>query len=118
MPLVPKSIPRRPLGAKFGSSLEMFAIIKSDKVDSATKVAPRPTPPAIETDLSAGTEETACMGSCKKSTKSASRKAAEIYVLLKQDLFEDMGACAKFVNDVRGVVCPSSFAKPRLPRRW
>ena len=50
MPRVPKYVPRRPLGARSGSPLERLAIMKSDKVDSAAKVAPRPTLPAAETD--------------------------------------------------------------------
>ena len=49
MPPVPKSVPRSPLGAKSGSLLEKLAIIKSNKVDSIAKVAPRPTFSATET---------------------------------------------------------------------
>ena len=111
MPPVPKSVPRRLLGAKSGSPLERLAIMKSDKVDSAAEVALRPIPYAAETNSPAGNEETARVGSCEKSTKPASGEAAEIYVLLKPDLLEDMDACAKFVDGVRKVVCPSSFAK-------
>ena len=44
MPLMPKFVPRRPLGANFGSPLERLAIMKNNKVDSAAKVVPRPTP--------------------------------------------------------------------------
>ena len=61
MPLVPKHVPRRPLRAKSGSPLEKLAIIKSNKVDSVAKVAPRPTSSAIETDSPTGKEETASM---------------------------------------------------------
>ncbi|KAM1319454.1 hypothetical protein TB2_004359 [Malus domestica] len=50
MPLVPKSVPRRPLREKSGSSSEMLAIMKSDKVDSTAKVVLRPTPSTAETD--------------------------------------------------------------------
>ncbi|KAM1439767.1 hypothetical protein ACFXTO_013585 [Malus domestica] len=50
MPLVPNFVPRRLLGAKSGLPLEKLAIMKSDKVDSAAKVAPRPFPYAAETD--------------------------------------------------------------------
>ena len=106
MPLVPKSVPRRPLRAKSGSPLEKLAIIKSNKMDYVAKVAPRPTSSATETDSPAGKEETACVGSCEKSTKPASREADEICVLLKPDLLEDMDACAKFVDGVRKVCLP------------
>ncbi|KAM1022320.1 hypothetical protein ACFX2A_044357 [Malus domestica] len=88
MPLVLNFAPRHLLGAKSGSPLERLAIMKSNKADSATKVAPRPIPYAAETDLPAGNEETARVGSCEKSTKPASGEAAEIYVLLKPDLLK------------------------------
>ncbi|KAM1053769.1 hypothetical protein ACFX2I_001182 [Malus domestica] len=90
IPLVPKSILRHPLEAKSGSPLEWLVIMKSDKMDSAAKVAPRPNPPAAETDSPAGKEETARVGSCEKSTKPASGEATEINVLLKPDLLEDI----------------------------
>ncbi|KAM1119619.1 hypothetical protein ACFX2B_043175 [Malus domestica] len=67
MPLVLNFVPRRLLGAKSGSPLERLTIMKSDKVDSTAKVAPRPIPYAAETDSPAGNEETACVGSCEKS---------------------------------------------------
>ncbi|KAM0981348.1 hypothetical protein ACFX2A_014693 [Malus domestica] len=98
MPPVQKSVPKRMLGTKFGLPLESLTIMKSYKVDSAAKVAPMLTLSADETDSSAGKEETACMGSCEKSTKPASREAAEICVLLKPDLLEDMDDCAKFID--------------------
>ncbi|KAM2063875.1 hypothetical protein ACFX16_027346 [Malus domestica] len=88
MPLVLNFVPRRLLGAKFGSPLERLAIMKSDKVDSAAKVAPRPIPYAAEIDSPARNEKTARIGSCEKSTKPASGGAAEIYVLLKPDLLK------------------------------
>ncbi|KAM2748736.1 hypothetical protein EV2_027724 [Malus domestica] len=88
MPLMPNFVPRCLLGAKSGSPLERLAIMKSDKVDSATKVAPRPIPYAAKTDSPAGNEETARVGSCKKSTKPASGEAAEIYVPLKPYLLK------------------------------
>ena len=50
MPLMSKSVPRRPLRAKSGSPLEKLAIIKSNKMDSVAKVALRPTFSATETD--------------------------------------------------------------------
>ncbi|KAM1221805.1 hypothetical protein ACFX2J_009415 [Malus domestica] len=71
-PVIPpmlKFVPRCPLEAKFGSPLEMLAIMKIDKVDSTAKVAPRSTPSTAEIDSLAGNEETACLGSCEKSTK-------------------------------------------------
>ncbi|KAM1620613.1 hypothetical protein ACFXTN_017574 [Malus domestica] len=80
MPLVPNFVPRRLLGVKSGSPLERRAIMKSDKVDSAAKVVPRPTPFASETDPTRK-EETARVGSCEKFTKPASGEAAEICVL-------------------------------------
>ena len=46
------------------------------------------------------------MGSCEKSTKLASREAAEICVLLKPNLLEDMDAYATFVDGVRKVCLP------------
>ncbi|KAM2565055.1 hypothetical protein TB2_013289 [Malus domestica] len=88
MPLVPNFVPRRLLGAKSGSPLERLAIMKSDKVDTAAKVAPRPIPYAAETDSLAGNEETTRVGSCEKSTKPVFGEAAEIYVLLKPDLLK------------------------------
>ncbi|KAB2609008.1 methyltransferase PMT18 [Pyrus ussuriensis x Pyrus communis] len=102
MPLMLKFVPKCPSRAKCGSLLERLATMKSDKVDSATKVAPRPTPFAAET---------ARVGSYEKSTKPASREATEIFALFKLNLLEDMNACAKFVDDVRKIVCPSSFVK-------
>ncbi|KAM1276893.1 hypothetical protein ACFX13_030059 [Malus domestica] len=50
MPLVLNFVPRRMLEAKSGSPLERLAIMKSDKVDSAAKVALRPIPYAAETN--------------------------------------------------------------------
>ncbi|KAM0996870.1 hypothetical protein ACFX2C_006820 [Malus domestica] len=49
VPLVSKSMPKRPLGAKSSSLSERFFIMKSDKVNSAAKVAPRPIPLAAKT---------------------------------------------------------------------
>ena len=103
---MPKSVPRRLLRAKSGSPLEKLVIIKSNKMDYVAKVAPRPTSSATETDSHVGKEETACVGSCEKSTMPASREADEICVLLKPDLLEDMDACAKFVDGVKKVCLP------------
>ncbi|KAM2717435.1 hypothetical protein EV1_029463 [Malus domestica] len=44
VPQVPKFMPRRPSGDKFGSPSERFTTMKSDKVDSASKMAPSPLP--------------------------------------------------------------------------
>ncbi|KAM2890902.1 hypothetical protein COP2_009266 [Malus domestica] len=74
--------------------------MKSDKVDSAAKVVLRPTPSATETDSPVGKEEIAHVGNCEKSIKPASGEAAEICVLLKPDLVEDIDACANFVDSV------------------
>ena len=49
------------------------------------------------------------MGSCEKSTKPVSGNAAEFCALLKQDMLEDMDACAELVDGIRGIICPSSF---------
>ncbi|KAM1579325.1 hypothetical protein ACFX1Z_040779 [Malus domestica] len=84
MPPVPKSAPRCPLGAKSSSPLEKLAIMKSDNVDSAAKVALRPTPSAAEIDSSAGKNETARVGSCEKSIKPSFGEAAKICVFLNQ----------------------------------
>ena len=106
MPPMPKPVPRRPLRAKSSSHLEKLAIIKSNKIDSVAKVAPRPTSFPTETDSPAGKEENAGMGSCEKSIKPASKEVDEICVLLKPDMFEDMDACAKFVDGVIKVCLP------------
>ncbi|KAM2165542.1 hypothetical protein ACFX1R_039679 [Malus domestica] len=78
----------------------MLAIMKRDKVDSAAKVALRPTPSAAEINSPAGEEETARVGSCEKSTMPASREAVKICMLVKPDLHEEIDACAKFVDGV------------------
>ncbi|KAM2977165.1 hypothetical protein FF2_014138 [Malus domestica] len=111
VPLVSKFMLKRLLRAKSGSPLERLAIMKSDKVDPAVRMALKPTPLTAKTDSPVEKEETACVGSCEKSTKPVSREAAEIYALLKPNLLEDIDACAKLVNGVKRVVCPSSFAK-------
>ena len=88
------------------SHLEKLAIIKSNEMDYVAKVAPRPTSSTTETDSPAGKEETACVGSCEKSTKRASGEADEICVLLRPYLLEDIDACAKFIDGVRKVCLP------------
>ncbi|KAM2844241.1 hypothetical protein COP1_026838 [Malus domestica] len=110
MPQVPKSVQRRLFGAKSGSPLEMLTIMKSDKVDSAAKVAPMPTPYAVEIDSPAGKKKTVCMSSCEKSIKPASREAAEICVLLKPNMLEDMDACAnKAANEVTKTMAAEAY---------
>ncbi|KAM2280030.1 hypothetical protein ACFX1S_040795 [Malus domestica] len=111
VPLVLKFIPIRLLGAEFGLPLEMLTTMKSDKVDSTAKVAPRPIPFAAETGSPTEKDKTACMGSCEKSTKPVSRKSVEICALLKPDLLEDMDTYARLIDGIRVVVCPSSFVK-------
>lgn len=44
-------------------------------------------------------------------TKFISREFVEIYALLKVDLLEDLDVYAKFVDNVRNMVCSSSFWK-------
>ncbi|KAM1151761.1 hypothetical protein PS2_034240 [Malus domestica] len=68
--------------------------MKSDKVDSAAKVAPRPIPHATKTNLHVGKKEIARVGSYEKSTKPASWKATEIYALLKPDMLENIDKTA------------------------
>ncbi|KAM1097891.1 hypothetical protein ACFX19_015490 [Malus domestica] len=110
MPPVPKSVPRCLLGAKSGSLLERLATMNSDKVDFAAKVSPRPTPFATETDP-ARKEETTRVGSCEKSTKPASGEAAEICVLLKLDLLEDMDTCAnKAAKEVAKTMAAEAYS--------
>ncbi|KAM1444897.1 hypothetical protein ACFX2I_040990 [Malus domestica] len=105
VPLVPKSVTRHSLGVKSGSYLERLATMKSDKVDSAAKVTQRPTP------LTAEKDETARVDSCEKSTKLVYGEATEIHALLKPDLLKDMDPYVKFIDGIKGVVCPSSFMK-------
>ncbi|KAM1489389.1 hypothetical protein ACFXTO_032660 [Malus domestica] len=105
------------VGAKSSSPLEKHANMKSDKVDSAARVAPKPTPLAIEIDSPTEKEETAHVGSYEKSTMLVSGEAAEIYALLKPYMLEYMDACAKLIDGVKWVVCLSSFAKHTMEYR-
>ncbi|KAM1185201.1 hypothetical protein ACFX2G_014830 [Malus domestica] len=75
------------------------------------KVAPKLVPSTIETNLSAEVNETTRVDGSEKSTKSVYREVPEIYALLKPDLLEDMDVCAKFVDGIKWIVGPSSFAK-------
>ncbi|KAM1611426.1 hypothetical protein ACFX1Z_000209 [Malus domestica] len=68
VPTVLKFVPKRPSGAKSSSLLERLATMKSDKVDSAAKMAPKPTPLAAETDSPVEKEKTTRIGKCEKST--------------------------------------------------
>ena len=115
MPLVPRSIPRRLLGTKSSFHSKRLAIMKSDKMDSAAKVALRPIPFTVETDSPAGKEETVRVGRCEKSTKLTSRETVEICVLLKPDLLKDMDSCAKFVDGVRKVCLPKFLCEAYDP---
>ncbi|KAM2355177.1 hypothetical protein ACFX1X_009808 [Malus domestica] len=94
---MPKSIPRRPLRVKFDSHLEILPIIKSNKVDSATKVVHGPIPLATEIGSHDEKDESTSMGSCEKSTKPISEECTDICELLKLDFLEDMEVCAKLV---------------------
>ncbi|KAB2600287.1 S2-RNase [Pyrus ussuriensis x Pyrus communis] len=85
MPLVPKSVPRCPV-----------AIMKSDKVDSAAKVAPNPIPLIAKIGLP--TEKRDC-------------SSAEICALLKPNMLEDMDACPKLVDSVRGEMAMTMAAE-------
>ncbi|KAM2088051.1 hypothetical protein ACFX1T_032169 [Malus domestica] len=84
--------------------------MKNNKVDFVAKMAPRPISFSVETDSHVKKEVTARVGSCEKSTKSTSGEVVEICALLKPDLLEDMNTYANFIDSVRGIVCPSSFA--------
>ncbi|XP_050136170.1 uncharacterized protein LOC126611895 [Malus sylvestris] len=111
LPLVPKFVLKHPSRAKSGSPLERLATMKSDKVSLFAKVAPKLIPSVAETNSSAETKETACAGSRERSTKSVSGEVTEICALLKPDLLEDMDVCAKFVDGIKWIVGPTSFAK-------
>ncbi|KAM1426507.1 hypothetical protein ACFXTO_019181 [Malus domestica] len=77
--------------------------MKSDKVDSVTKVVPKLIPLTTETYSLVEKKKTA--------------HAAEICALLKPSLLKDMNSCAKFVDGVKGVICLSSFAKHTTENR-
>ena len=111
VPLVPKFVLKRPLGVKSDSPSERLATMKSGKTPSPAKVAPKLVHSAAETKLPSEKRETACASGRDKSAKSNSREAAEICALLKPDLLEDMDACAKFVDGVKGIIGPGSFVK-------
>ncbi|KAM1801359.1 hypothetical protein ACFX11_032978 [Malus domestica] len=111
VPPMSKYVPKRSLRAKSSSPSMRLATMKNDKVDFAAKVVPRLIPFAAEIGSLAEKEETTRLGSYEKSTKYVFGEAAEICALLKPDLLEDIDACAKLVNGVRGVICPSFFAK-------
>ena len=111
MPLVPKFVPNRTSGAKPGSPLERLAIIKSGKVPLPARMTPKFVPSAAEIDSSAEKKEIVCTSSREKSTKSVFGDVAEICVLMKPDLLEDVDICSKFFDDVKGIVGPSSFVK-------
>ena len=111
VPPVLKFMPKHSLGVKSDSPLGRLSTMKSGKTPSPAKVAPKLVHSAVETKLLAEKKETACTSGRYKSAKSSSREAAEICALLKPDLIEDMAACAKFVDGVKGIIGPSSFVK-------
>ena len=91
--------------------------MKNGTTSSSAKVAPNPVPPAAETKLPSERGETACANGPGKFAKSNSKEAAEICALLRPDLLEDMIACAKFVDDVKGIIGPGSFVHTPEYRR-
>ncbi|KAM2403337.1 hypothetical protein ACFX1X_031107 [Malus domestica] len=97
--------------AKSGSPLDKLATIKSNKVDFAAKVVPKYIPLVAETDSPTKKKKPTRVGNFEKYTKPLSRVVAEIYALLKPNLLQDIDVCAKFGDDVKIVVYPSSFAK-------
>ncbi|XP_050125622.1 uncharacterized protein LOC126602809 [Malus sylvestris] len=111
VPLVPKFMPKRLSEAKSGSPLERLATMKSDKVPLPAKVAQKPASSLAATNSSADKKETGHLSRLEESTKAVFREAAEICVLLKPDLLEDMDLCAKFVDGVKEIVGLSLFAK-------
>ncbi|KAM1241592.1 hypothetical protein ACFX2J_046776 [Malus domestica] len=111
VPSVPKFMPKCLSGVKSGPLLERLATMKSNKVDSAAKMVPKPTHLATETNSPTEKNETTHLGSCEKSTKPVSGEAAEICAVLKPDILEDMDVYAKFVDSIKGVVYLSSFVK-------
>ncbi|KAM2984017.1 hypothetical protein FF2_009877 [Malus domestica] len=111
VPPVPKFAPKLSSGAKSGSSLERLAIMKSDKVPLPAKVTSKPVSSAAATNSSADKKETARSGRLEESTKTVSGEVAEICVILKPDLLEDIDIYAKFVDGVKEIVGSSLFAK-------
>ena len=71
--------------------------MKNGKTSSSAKAAPKLVPSADEAKLSSEKREIACASGPDKSAKSNSKEAAEICVLLRPDLLEDMDVCAEFV---------------------
>ena len=108
---VPKFVLKRPPGVKSDSPSEKLASVKSGTTSSSAKVAPNLVPPAVEAKLPAERDETACANGPGESAKSNSKEAAEICALLRPDLLEDVDACAKFVDGVKGIIGPGSFVK-------
>ncbi|KAM1581846.1 hypothetical protein ACFX10_029648 [Malus domestica] len=111
--------PKCMLGTKSGLTSKRLAAMKSRKVNSADKVAPKHVHSSAMTDSFAENGKSAHIGSCERSTKFEVREFLEVCALLKADLLEDVDACAKFVDSVGKVVIRSdSFAKrPAYSRR-
>ena len=108
---VPKFVLKRSHGVKSDSPSEKLASVKSGMTFSSAKVTPNLVPPAAEIKLPAERDETACANGPGESAKSNSKEAAEICALLRPDLLEDVDACAKFVDGVKGIIGPGSFVK-------
>ncbi|KAM1743627.1 hypothetical protein ACFX12_013504 [Malus domestica] len=101
--------PKCPSGAKSGSASERLTVIKSVKVDFATKVVPGSVPSSPMTDSSVEKGKSTRMGSYERSTESEAGEFPEVCELLKVDLLEDVDTCAKFVDNVGKVVIRSDF---------
>ncbi|KAM2461599.1 hypothetical protein PS1_012547 [Malus domestica] len=111
-PLVSGFISKHLSGAKFSSSSNRLAAIKSENIDYTAKVAPGPVLPSTAIGSSAEKDKSACTGSCERSTKSEAREFRKVCALMKTNLLEDIDACAKFVDSVGKVFIRSdSFAK-------
>ncbi|KAM1790818.1 hypothetical protein ACFX12_034846 [Malus domestica] len=108
---------KHPSEANSGSPLERLVTKKSGKAHFPAKVMPKLVSSASETDSSTKKKETTRAGSCEKSTKSVYGEATEICGFLRSNLLKDMDLCAKFVDGVKGVVGPSSFAKHTIKYR-
>ncbi|KAM2889967.1 hypothetical protein FF1_013531 [Malus domestica] len=88
--------------------------MKSQKVDSATKVALGPVDPSIVTDLSAEKGRSTRTSNCERPTESKDEEFLEVYELLKANLLKDVDAYAKFFDSFGKVVIRSDFFEKRL----
>ncbi|KAM1234159.1 hypothetical protein ACFX2J_003776 [Malus domestica] len=101
VPPMLKFMPKRLSGAKSGSPSKRLATLKNDKVDSTTKMVPKPSSFAAGTDSPAEKKETARASDYEKSTKSVYQEVAEIYTPLRPNMVEDMDVYTKFVDGVK-----------------